>query len=237
MRVGGGPGPFSRIASLPLLLLDGEACGNEALRPLFRFKDAERGAVSERTFPAWMRRRRLEERFVGRCLRIRPLSERVVVVEGCSMSRGRSGMAAVNRTMSWTISSGRAVPAMLVKLPVHDLPLLPVGHRARLSGRSGGVSRLRCRFVRRSVALRNARTGVADYVPRGSVIDFRDYFLLFYDIRLSGDSIQEGPSNSRNVFALLALGLRNIAMAIIHIVLFEFKPTVHHKDVLEVRTR
>jgi len=117
MRVGGGPGPFSRMAALPLLLLDGEAGGDEAWWPFFRFRDAERAAVSGRTFPAWMRRRRLEERLEGRCLRIRPLSERVVVVEGCSMSRGRSGMAAVKRTMSWTISSGRAVPAMLVGFP------------------------------------------------------------------------------------------------------------------------
>lgn len=42
------------------------------------------------------------------------MTERVVVVDGCSIERGRSAIDAVKRMMSSSISSGGAVAAILV---------------------------------------------------------------------------------------------------------------------------
>ena len=100
-----------RTGSLPFPLLGGssETC---LLLALLRFNEVERGAVSVRTLPACMRRRRLEERVRGRCWRIRPFRDRVVVVWGCSMVRGKSAIEAVKRMMSCKISSGGAFAAI-----------------------------------------------------------------------------------------------------------------------------
>ena len=54
-------------------------------------------AVSGRTLPEYMRRRRLLEMLEGRCALICCFRETVVVVEGVGMARGRSETDAVNR--------------------------------------------------------------------------------------------------------------------------------------------
>lgn len=63
--MGGETGPFSRMGCLPLLLAEGGGGGTVCLL-LVRFREAERGVVSGRTLPAWMSRRRFEERVEGR---------------------------------------------------------------------------------------------------------------------------------------------------------------------------
>lgn len=100
-----------RRGSLPFPLLDvgGMTCLDLAL---LRFNEVESDALSWRTLPACIRRRRLDERVRGRCWRIRPLRDSVVVVRGCSIVRGRSAIEAVKRIMSCRISSGGAFTAI-----------------------------------------------------------------------------------------------------------------------------
>jgi len=92
------------MGCLPLALLAlGGGGGGEGFR---RLRDLDRGTVSSRTLPEYIRRRRLFLRSGGSCGRIRSFRARVVVVRGDSMVSGRSGMEAVKRTMSSKSSSG-----------------------------------------------------------------------------------------------------------------------------------
>jgi len=76
-------------------------------------REEDKGAVSARTLPAYMRRRRLDAWDDGRWERMRRLRERVVVVLGEGILRGRSGIEAVKRITRYRICSGRGL-AMLM---------------------------------------------------------------------------------------------------------------------------
>lgn len=60
-------------------------------------------AVSGRIFPLYIRRKRRDEVGGGSLLRMRCLRDMTVVLEGCEISRDKSGIDAVNLTVMWRI--------------------------------------------------------------------------------------------------------------------------------------
>ncbi len=73
-----------------------------------------------------MRRKRRDEVGGGSLLRMRCLRDATVVLEGCEMSRDRSGIDAVNLTVMW-----RVLNAII---GVDGLEVAIVGKRIQLSG-------------------------------------------------------------------------------------------------------